>query len=55
MKSGSTRPGAPRDGLGFHIKFPIELTQMGLSKGALIAFSNTFKHGNVTVELIDAK
>ena len=53
-KVGNSRSGSPRDGLGFHINFPIEVTQLGLSKRALNAYFNRFKHGNVTIELIDA-
>ena len=51
---GNSRSGSPRDGLGFHINFPIEVTQLGLSKKALNAYFNRFKNGNVTIELIDA-
>ena len=58
-KVGSTRPGFPRDGMGFHLKFPIELTQLGLSKAVLNTFYNKChknwqKNSNITVELIDA-
>ena len=65
-KVGSTRPGFPRDGMGFHLKFPIELTQLGLSKAVLNTFYNQCstksqnnhhdwrKNSNITVELIDA-
>ena len=63
-KVGSTRPGFPRDGMGFHLKFPIELTQLGLNKAVLNTFYNQCtsenhhqnwkKSSNITVELIDA-
>ena len=54
-KVGSTRPGLPRDGLGFHIKFPIAIQQLGLSKQAFGAFVKQLDHaGNLTVEIIDA-
>merc|ERR1719510_2873570 len=52
--------------MGFHLKFPIELTQLGLSKAVLNTFYNQCstrsqnnhhdwrKNSNITVELIDA-
>jgi hypothetical protein len=51
---GRGRPGPPRDGLGFVIKFPVTINQFGLSKMALNLVSNAFKAGNVTMEVIDA-
>ena len=57
-KIGSSRLGLPRDGLGFHIRFPLAIEQLGLSKEALGTFFkqiNPVGDQNLTVELIDAR
>ena len=57
-KIGSTRQGLPRDGLGFHIRFPLSIEQLGLSRDALGTFYkqiNPKGDQNLTVELVDAR
>ena len=53
-KVGNTRPGLARDGLGFHIKFPVAIEQLGLSKRALNTFMRQSSSNNLTLELLDA-
>ena len=48
-KVGSNKPGLAKDGLGFRIKFPVAIQQLGLSKRALLLLSS----GNLTVEILD--
>jgi hypothetical protein len=56
-KIGSAREGLPRDGLGFHIRFPLAVEQLGLSRNALGAFYkqvNPSLDQNLTVEIVYA-
>ena len=52
-KVGSGRQGPPRDGLGFSIKFPVTINQLGIAKKALQAFALKDQSNNLTVELLD--
>ena len=55
QKVGSTRPGLPRDGLSFRVKFPVAIEQLGLSQKALKTYLPQLQPGaNVTVEIVDA-
>ena len=53
-KVGSNKPGLAKDGLGFRIKFPVAIQQLGLSKRALLLLSSASQmNGNLTVEILD--
>ena len=52
------RPGVPRDGIGFHVKFPLVIDHLAVAKRALAEFfsGKVGKHheGNLTVDFLDA-
>ena len=52
-KVGSTRPGLPRDALGFRVKFPVAVEQVGLSQRALRTFFRSGFTGNITLQVLD--
>ena len=52
--SSKSRPSPGRDGLGFLVKFPVSIGQIGLSKKAAVEyFASNVDAVNMTVELFD--
>lgn len=56
VQPSQVRPGRPYDGLGFHLKFPIAVQQIGIAQRALRQWARAFPADpgrNLTVELLE--